>query len=397
VFCPNCGNSVDGQAKFCAACGTVAPDSLPEVTPSQTGCTAVGTPNQTGNTANSDGGRTVLVTCAGIGSFLWAAVMVLLVLFQLGLAATTKNDEFAALGYWNLVIVALYVVIGIGILMRKKWAWDWGTGSNTLNLLFGIYQLTQGVLVQVLLLPIELFIMIALYVTKSLVAPNRRSPVQLAASGALTGRPNPANPPIGSEPQQIRSRTGTIKTLACAFGALVVLVGGYAVWMSSGPSVKGIWTAASSQLAVANTSVPPTPQTPAVSTAGTSTESGQPAQPEANAPAQQSASGGTEGSLFESCVSGGQKPELVCLSEELDRQYARLNKEYQRVMAQYGQRGQIDSTAALRKAELEWISRVKSECDTTPSGFIGNSDQHRIECRLDMTKARADELAKLPQ
>jgi uncharacterized protein YecT (DUF1311 family) len=85
------------------------------------------------------------------------------------------------------------------------------------------------------------------------------------------------------------------------------------------------------------------------------------------------------------------------LSEELDRQDARLNKEYQRVMAQYKQLGQGDSIAVLRKVELEWIKHVQSECDTTPPDFMGNPDRRRIDCRLDVTKARADELAKMPQ
>ena len=88
---------------------------------------------------------------------------------------------------------------------------------------------------------------------------------------------------------------------------------------------------------------------------------------------------------------------MACLADEFDRQDARLNKEYQRVIAQYKQLGQGDSIATLRKAELQWINRVKSECDRTPPGFTDNPYHRRIECRLDLTEARADELAKLPQ
>jgi uncharacterized protein YecT (DUF1311 family) len=106
---------------------------------------------------------------------------------------------------------------------------------------------------------------------------------------------------------------------------------------------------------------------------------------------------GTDRSALESCISGGQRPELVCLSEELDRQDARLNNEYRRVMSHYKQLGQNGTHAVLRKVELEWINRVKSECDTTPPDFIGNPDRRRIECRLDMTMAKADELAEMPQ
>ena len=117
------------------------------------------------NPSTGTGGKKTLVTCAAIGSFLWAAIMTVLVFLQLVVAATNRDDELTALGYWNLVIVAVYVVIGIGILTRKNWAWDWGIGSNALNFLFGIYELTQGRLVNVLLLPIELLIVVALYAT----------------------------------------------------------------------------------------------------------------------------------------------------------------------------------------------------------------------------------------
>jgi uncharacterized protein YecT (DUF1311 family) len=149
-----------------------------------------------------------------------------------------------------------------------------------------------------------------------------------------------------------------------------------------------IWQTTEAQLAAANTTAgTPTPQTSTVEAAATASE----------APAAKPTSGGTDHGLLESCISGGQQPELVCLSEELDRQDARLNKEYQRVMAQYKQLGQGDNIATLRKAELDWIKHVKSDCDTTPPGFMGNPDHRRIECSLDSTKARADELAKMPQ
>jgi uncharacterized protein YecT (DUF1311 family) len=189
--------------------------------------------------------------------------------------------------------------------------------------------------------------------------------------------------------------------LASLIAAVFVVVIGVWWFFFAGGDIHGIWAKADAQLAAANTSVPSSPQTSTVvASTGTeakppATESAQPAQPELSAPAQPSASGGAERTLLESCISAGQQPELACLSEELDRQDGRLNKEYQKVMAQYKQLGQSDNTAALRKAELEWINRVKSECDTTPPGFMGNPDHRRIECRLDMTKARADELAKI--
>lgn len=85
------------------------------------------------------------------------------------------------------MIVALYAVVGIGILMRKKWGWDWGRGTNTVNLLLGVYQLSLGVKVQVILLPIELFILIALYCTKPILASSRSSHERMDRSGGSTG------------------------------------------------------------------------------------------------------------------------------------------------------------------------------------------------------------------
>jgi hypothetical protein len=49
----------------------------------------------------------------------------------------------------------------------------------------------------------------------------------------------------------------------------------------------------------------------------------QPSQPDASAPAP---SGATDSSALETCIFGGQKPALVCLSEELDRRDARLSE-----------------------------------------------------------------------
>ena len=168
TFCVMCGKPLVPGARFCPECGA----GITAVS-SAGNAPASSVAPMSGNSSGGVGEKTTLVTCAAIGSFLWAAVMAFVVLLQLGLAATTENGELAALGYWNLVIVAAYVVIGIGILTRKRWAWSWGIGSNTLNLLFGIYQLTQGVRVDVLFLPIELFIVIALYATRSVVAPAR--------------------------------------------------------------------------------------------------------------------------------------------------------------------------------------------------------------------------------
>jgi len=382
------------------------------------------------------GGKKILVTCAAIGSFLWAAIMTVLVFLQLVVAETRRDDELAALGYWNLVIVAVYVVLGIGIFARKKWAWDWGIGSNALNLLLGIYEITQGGWLNVLLLPLELLIVVALYATRAVVAPTRTqygpgrvasfapqaqqsapapyvappaqqsAPAPYVAPPAQQSAPAPYVAPAVTEPAV---RSGTALKVALWIGGVLVLIAvvSAALFVGAGDSVTNIWAVANERLqAAANSklsaaaSAGATGGSTAQNATGpepTITESGQAAQSEASAPVQESASGGTDDGLLASCISEGQTPQLACLSEELDRQDARLNKEYQRVMAQYKQLGQGDSIAVLRKVELEWIKHVQSECDTTPPDFMGNPDRRRIDCRLDVTKARADELAKMPQ
>jgi len=188
MFCSNCGKPVTPGARFCIECGAVVGKER-------------ATTNVPGNVSGilqtlAGGKKPDLIWWAGIGSFAWAAIMVLLVLLQLLLAKMKGDSDIAALGYWNLMVVAAYMTIGFGIFQRKKWAWDWGIGSNILNLLVGIYELTQeGVVVQVLLLPVELFVLYALYSTKSSVVSSGRLQAGVATS-ASTGQSNSENPPV---------------------------------------------------------------------------------------------------------------------------------------------------------------------------------------------------------
>ncbi len=110
--------------------------------------------------------NTVLLVFAAIGSFGWALVMAAIVILQVGVGAATGQNDVAALGYWNFIAVIFYVVIGAGILLRKKWAWGWGIGTNIINVLFGTVQLFDGGLLNILLIPIEVLIAIALYFTR---------------------------------------------------------------------------------------------------------------------------------------------------------------------------------------------------------------------------------------
>jgi len=170
MFCSNCGKPVTPGANFCMECGSVTGNN-------RAATNSPGTRLATSLTLPARGDKSALVLWAGIASFVCAATWLLVASDQFERAATRNHDSLATIGTWNLVVVALYAVLGFGILKRKKWGWDWGRGTNTVNLLLGVYQLTQGVTVQILLLPIELFILFALYSTKASVVSNGRPQV----------------------------------------------------------------------------------------------------------------------------------------------------------------------------------------------------------------------------
>jgi len=158
-----CGGPLVPGTRFCGQCGAAI--AIPSSVSNAPASSGAPTPN---NSPNGAGRRPILVVSAGAGNFVWAAITLYVALCQLGLAVTSERAELAALGLWNGLLVFLYIGIGISILLNKKWAWTWGIGSNTLNLVVAVYQLTQGpVLVNFFLIPIELFIIIALYVTRT--------------------------------------------------------------------------------------------------------------------------------------------------------------------------------------------------------------------------------------
>jgi hypothetical protein len=173
VYCSNCGKPVTAGENFCTECGFVIGNN-------RVSTDAPGTRLATSLTLAARGDKQALVLWAGIGSFVCAAIWLLVASDQFERAANRNNDSLATIGMWNLVIVGLYVALGVAILKRKKWGWDWGRGTNTVNLLLGVYQLTHGVTVQIPLLPIELFILFALYSTKASVVPNGRAAVPVA-------------------------------------------------------------------------------------------------------------------------------------------------------------------------------------------------------------------------
>jgi len=183
AFCRKCGIEMTPGQNFCKKCGTAVrevagvptpiapkPQSYYPASQQQRGPKPGGYLEDIRQSQNPQPPyKAVFATLAGIASILWAAIMFLLVCLQLFLAVGQSSATFAALGFWNALIAVLYLAIAIGIFMKKKWAWDWGIGSNSLNMIFGIYQVFVGAWINVVFLPIELFILIALEVSKSVV------------------------------------------------------------------------------------------------------------------------------------------------------------------------------------------------------------------------------------
>lgn len=171
TFCGQCGSSVSEQVKFCQSCGAKiepSPVSSASAVESESGSSQWAQSFAASRTEDRRAGEnTPLLIGAAIANFMMAALLSVFVLLQLGLGEALSNKQLSYTGYWNLIAVGFYVAVGAGILMRKDWAWSWGIGTNALNLIIGLVQVTQGGLLNVFMLPLELFILIALYTTKS--------------------------------------------------------------------------------------------------------------------------------------------------------------------------------------------------------------------------------------
>lgn len=102
---------------------------------------------------------------------------------------------------------------------------------------------------------------------------------------------------------------------------------------------------------------------------------------------------------YESCMSAGIWMEMaMCSSDEYQREDVRLNREYKRVIATYQTLQREDSIAALRTEEVGWLKTMTSKCGNfeydEPHGYKKAISEN--DCRLEMTKKRTDELAKVP-
>jgi hypothetical protein len=103
-----------------------------------------------------------LVGTAGILQFVWAGLMLLIGMIQIG-------NSNGLLGAWNILVAAAYIVIGIGLIQGRTWAWSWAIGSNMLNALTGIYQIvTEQIWLLGLLLIVEVLVIIFMWVERDL-------------------------------------------------------------------------------------------------------------------------------------------------------------------------------------------------------------------------------------
>lgn len=102
------------------------------------------------------------VACAVVLLFLWAGLMGLVGLAQVA-------GGIGALGLWNVLIAAAYVVIGIGVMRGRNWGYGWAVVSNFLNALFSLVQVVvQSNPIMLMLLVIEVAIIILLLKNRSL-------------------------------------------------------------------------------------------------------------------------------------------------------------------------------------------------------------------------------------
>ena len=71
------------------------------------------------------------------------------------------------LAVWNMLIVALHVIIGVGVLTRKRWAYNWGIGTGTINAGLTFINVCLGGCLFVPLLPLDILMAVFLYMAKS--------------------------------------------------------------------------------------------------------------------------------------------------------------------------------------------------------------------------------------
>jgi len=100
---------------------------------------------------------------------------------------------------------------------------------------------------------------------------------------------------------------------------------------------------------------------------------------------------------YNSCMdaSGGVTMDMVdCMGSEHDRQDARLNQGYKAAMQALEKAQQ----SQLRDAQRLWIKFRDADCALLGSLTGGSIDRiNSASCFLDMTKQRADELARLAE
>lgn len=100
---------------------------------------------------------------AAVCLFLWAFITILFSILQIFNIDNTTKD-FLIIG-WNLIISALYVVFGIGLLKMESWGYTWALGTTLLNTLLTFFYFNADYVYSIIITPIQLVIIVLLLIS----------------------------------------------------------------------------------------------------------------------------------------------------------------------------------------------------------------------------------------
>ena len=127
-YCSFCGSIMKNADLFCGACGKNADFKSTSTTVDNEQEDSNKFRNVKEAIAYNAGQKKL--KAVSVLSYAWSALFFVIVCYQLSLGNYS-------LALWNLVVVAVYVAIGIGVQKRKYMAYDWGMWSNIINTLLG--------------------------------------------------------------------------------------------------------------------------------------------------------------------------------------------------------------------------------------------------------------------
>lgn len=137
-----------------------------------------------------------LITTAAILSFVWAVLMTLVAMVQIA-------ENVALLALWNLMIGALYVLIGVGLLRLRPEAYNWALWTNVINSVVFVIQIAAGGaallgLLLILQIVIAMLLVLDRRAQRLLIAPAPPTP-----GGAPAPPVNPVVPTAQAQPVRL--------------------------------------------------------------------------------------------------------------------------------------------------------------------------------------------------